>query len=169
MMTEDPAACLPEDKLNDAARLMWENDCGAIPVVKDEESREVVGIVTDRDIAMHVTAHDLQPSNAKVMDCMSSPAITCDADTAIGEVMKTMAGKQIRRIPIVDENGGCLGIISQADILIHANEIDELKPIVTTLQEISTRRGPRNGTIRAIQKAVVSGESTGEHNVQQAE
>jgi CBS domain-containing protein len=124
IMTINPKVCVPEDEVSTAVNIMWDHDCGAVPVVKDQENRELVGIITDRDIAMHVARHAyIHPSQVKVGDCMSYDIATCNPDDPLDIAMQLMRQREVRRIPIVDQNGSCVGIISQADLLSKANDI----------------------------------------------
>ena len=116
IMTTEPKVCVPEDDVSIAVDIMWNCDCGAIPVVRDMESKKLVGIVTDRDIAMHVVRHEYtHPSGVKVEDCMSIPAIYVGIEQSVEEAIEIMGKNQIRRIPVVDQNQACVGIISQAE------------------------------------------------------
>jgi CBS domain-containing protein len=140
IMTMNPQMCVPEDEVAVAINFMWDYDCGAIPVVMDSESKKLVGIVTDRDIAMHVVKHAcLHPSQAKVSDCMVSSIITCQPEDSVEMAIKLMNEYQVRRIPIVDENGSCMGIISEADLLLRAISVksEYMEPVLAALQQIS--------------------------------
>ncbi len=136
IMTINPGVCVPEDNVTVAAQIMWDHDCGAVPVVKDVENKELVGIVTDRDIAMYLARHAcIHPQQASVADCMTSNVVYCYTDDPIEKVIQIMREKQIRRVPIVDQNTSCVGIISQADLLAHASEM--IDDIISMLQKIS--------------------------------
>jgi len=127
--------CVPEDGVSMAIDLMWDFDCGNIPVVKDLDSKELVGIVTDRDIAMCVVKHrNVHPNEVRVIDCMSTPVFSCNADDPIEIALQIMSENRIRRIPVIDENGSCLGIISQADLVLNASDVES---IIDVLQQIS--------------------------------
>jgi CBS domain-containing protein len=139
-MTMNPQICVPEDEVAVAINFMWDHDCGAIPVVMDSESKKLIGIVTDRDIAMHVVKHAcLHPSQAKVSDCMVTSVITCQPEDSVEMAIKLMSEYQVRRIPVVDENGRCMGIISEADLLLRAINVksEYMKTVLTALQQIS--------------------------------
>jgi CBS domain-containing protein len=136
IMTINPKVCVPEDEVSTAANIMWDHDCGAVPVVKDQENKELVGIVTDRDIAMHVARHAyIHPSQVIVGDCMSCDVATCNPDDPLDTAMQLMRQRKVRRVPIIDQNGSCVGIISQADLLSKAGDIG--LPVIDTLQWIS--------------------------------
>lgn len=119
VMTPDPACCSPSDSVKDAAALMADNDCGEIPVV--DQSGALVGVITDRDIACRCVALG-KSSDTRVEESMSSSLVTVSGDEGIDECCKKMEDSQVRRLPVVDEEGKCCGIVSQADIARHADE-----------------------------------------------
>jgi CBS domain-containing protein len=112
-MTRDPEVCRREHTARDAARVMRDRDCGCVPIVDDAGS--VVGIVTDRDLAVRAIASG-KDSTTKLNDLMTPVAACCGPDDDLRDVEQKMAELQVRRIPIVDAAGRCVGIISQADI-----------------------------------------------------
>jgi CBS domain-containing protein len=112
-MTRDPDVCRREHTARDAARVMRDRDCGCVPIVDDSGS--VVGIVTDRDLAVRAIASG-KDFNTKLNDLMTPVASCCGPDDDLRDVEQKMVELQVRRIPIVDANGRCVGIISQADI-----------------------------------------------------
>lgn len=116
IMTENPAVCTPDTRLQEVARLMVESDCGCIPVVESEENMKPVGVITDRDIACRTVAEGKNPLEMTVSDCMSSPCATVPREASVEDCCRMMEEKQVRRVPVVDERGGCCGIVAQADI-----------------------------------------------------
>ena len=120
LMTKDPRVVTPEMSVQEAARLMKSEDTGALPVVESTSSRRLVGMITDRDLAIRVVAEGM--SSAQVRDAMSQGASSCRADDDAKTVMELMAREQVRRIPIVDEQGMVVGIVSQADIVREADD-----------------------------------------------
>ena len=119
VMTADPACCSPSDTVKDAATLMVDNDCGEIPVV--DETGALVGVVTDRDIACRCVAEG-KSADTRVEDVMSQSPVTVTADTSVDDCCKKMEDNQVRRLPVVDDEGKCCGIVSQADIALHADK-----------------------------------------------
>ena len=115
-MTSDPGVCTVSDFVRDAALLMRDCDCGAIPVVEDRESLRLVGIITDRDIAIRAVSDGLDPATTAVGDCMSTGISFVHPSSTIDEVEKIMENLQVRRVPVVDESGKICGIVSLADI-----------------------------------------------------
>lgn len=122
IMTADPACCTADMRLQDVARLMLDHDCGEIPVLDDFETRRLVGVVTDRDIAVRGVADGRSPTDTQVSDIMSSAVVTARLDSSVDECVELMEKHQIRRIPIVDSEGRCCGIVAQADIALRADE-----------------------------------------------
>lgn len=119
VMTEKPACCAPEDSVQEAARLMVENDCGEVPVL--DETGQPVGVITDRDIACRCVAEG-KDLNTPVSEVMSAPVVTVTPDADLDDCCAKMEESQVRRIPVVDESGECCGIVSQADVARVANE-----------------------------------------------
>src|SRR5262247_1801035 len=115
IMTKDPAFCLADTSLCDVARMMTERDCGQIPVVESANSMRPIGVVTDRDIVVRAMAVGRDPMEMTVRDVMSSPAVTVRPDMKIEECCQTLQDMQVRRLPVVDDSGGCCGMVSQAD------------------------------------------------------
>jgi CBS domain-containing protein len=115
IMTPDPASCTPETSAGEAAILMRDNDCGSIPVVNSEQAKKLVGTVTDRDLAIRGLAEGRGP-DTPVRELMTESPITCGPDDEVETVREVMVSRQVRRVPVVDERGGLVGIVAQADI-----------------------------------------------------
>jgi predicted transcriptional regulator len=101
---------------------MKREDVGPVPVVSDHAEKRVVGIVTDRDLAINVVAEGRDPHQTRVDEVMTPNPVTCREDADISEAVRTMADHQVRRIPIVDSNNRLCGIVAQADVARHAEE-----------------------------------------------
>ena len=119
IMTDRPACCSPETSMKDAAKLMSECDCGEIPVV-DERGRPI-GVVTDRDIACRGVSQG-KDAQTPVREVMSSLAVTANPGMSLDECCRLLEEKQIRRMRVVDGGGKVCGIVSQADVALHASE-----------------------------------------------
>lgn len=115
LMTPDPAQVTASDTLQRVSQLMAEHDCGCIPVVTAADQRSIVGVVTDRDIALRGVAEG-RPPTTPIGEIMTTNPETVTADDDIETVEKLMADRQIRRIVVVDGAGECVGIIAQADL-----------------------------------------------------
>ena len=131
IMTENPRCVTPETSVQDAARLMKSADAGSLPVIDSSESRRLVGIITDRDIALRVVGEGM--SSAQVRDAMSPNPTSCGADDNVKDVLKAMSDAQIRRIPIV-EGGMVVGIVSQADLVRQADS-DRVEKTIEKISE----------------------------------
>src|SRR5207244_4229000 len=122
MMTTDPACCTADTSLPEVARMMVERDCGEIPVVENTSSKLPIGVVTDRDIVCRIVANGLNPLDLTAADCMSKPIITVTPDMSLEECCRIMEEKLIRRLPVVDDRGSCIGIVALADISLHTGK-----------------------------------------------
>ncbi len=122
IMTENPACCTPDTNLQAVARLMVEHDCGCVPVVENEETMRPVGVVSDRDITCRCVAEGKNPLEMTAGEVMSSPVVAVTPETSVGDCCRVMAKNQIRRAPVVDEQGGCCGIVAQADLALKTEE-----------------------------------------------
>ncbi len=121
LMVSPVHVCRPQDSLERAAQLLWEHDCGVLPVV-DRDGR-VGAAITDRDICMGAYTRGSRLADLRVMDSMSRGIETCTADEDVSVVAERMAGHQVRRLPVVDESGKAIGIVSLNDIAL-AGETD---------------------------------------------
>jgi CBS domain-containing protein len=119
IMTRDPACCRPEDSMHAAARLMWDNDCGAVPVV-DGTTGKLNGIITDRDMCMAALLSNRPAHLIPVSDVMASEVCTCREDDDLRTVHATMRDNQIRRLPVVDEEQRLVGLVSLNDLAVEA-------------------------------------------------
>ncbi|HLH12121.1 MAG TPA: CBS domain-containing protein [Methylovirgula sp.] len=138
VMTKDPVCCSPDTSLETAAALMADQNCGAIPVVDGDH--QLVGIVTDRDIACRGVAKGLDPS-ANVRSVMSNPIVTVTPEMDLDECCGMLADNQIRRAPVVDIDGACCGMIAQADIAqyVPESEVGELVREVSQPSDLPSR------------------------------
>ena len=122
IMTKNPALCVATTTLDEVARMMVENDCGEIPVVRSKDKAELLGVVTDRDICCRAVATGKSPSQTSASDIMSSPAVTVSPETDISHCYKLFEQREIKRLPVVDQRGHCVGIISLSDVAEKAPE-----------------------------------------------
>jgi CBS domain-containing protein len=127
LMSDTLAVCTPDTPIEDVARLMVQHRCGEIPVVDNVDRGVPVGVVTDRDIVCRLVAKGKNPLTVRAEECMSQPAITVRADQPLPDAIATMERHQIRRVPVVDSSGICVGVLSQADVAWKAeNAVGEL-------------------------------------------
>jgi len=106
--------CSADDTLHRAAQIMWEKDCGCLPVI--DSGRHVQAVITDRDICMAALTQGVPLTSTRVASAMSRSLITCSPDDSVGAVEELMQDEQIRRVPVVDANGVLIGMISIGDI-----------------------------------------------------
>jgi CBS domain-containing protein len=137
-MTEDLVCCTPGDSVTEVARLMKKEDIGPVLVVDNNDSKTLVGIVTDRDLVLKVLADGLDPRTTQVNDVMSKKLVTCRADDDVEQAMNAMAQFQLRRIPVVGENMKLVGIISQADVATRVNEPRRTAEVVKEISQENT-------------------------------
>lgn len=114
VMTEDVATVFPNDSIQYAARLMRNEDCGAIPVVNYRG--QLIGMITDRDITVRLVAEGYNAAHAPVADGMTRETFACHFSATVNDCMTVMSRHQIRRLPIVDDRDRVVGIVSQADL-----------------------------------------------------
>jgi CBS domain-containing protein len=112
-MTSSPKTVTTDQTVVDAARVMKQEDAGVVPIV---EGNRLVGVVTDRDIAIKVVAEGKQPQSTKVTEIASRDLVTIDPQQELDEALRLMAQHQVRRLPVVEEDGKLVGILAQADI-----------------------------------------------------
>jgi len=135
VMTKDPTCCVASDSAVEAASIMRDEHAGIVPVIENEQSRRVVGVVTDRDLCMNVVAEGRDPRSVRVEQCMTTTVVTCSPNDAVEKVTELMRENQIRRVPVVNEGGELQGIVSLGDIVGRAT----IKTAQTheTLKEVS--------------------------------
>jgi CBS domain-containing protein len=114
LMTQMPATCSRDSSCAEAARIMWDCDCGSVPVV-DQDGR-AVGIVTDRDICMAALFHGSPLSTIAIAEVMSGDLCTCHGDDDVREAERLMKQRQVRRLPVIDGGGSLVGILSLGDV-----------------------------------------------------
>ena len=134
VMTKDPVFCLPDDSVLKASQLLKTHDIGSVPVVESEENKVVVGMLTDRDIALKVVSEGRDAETALVKDVMTGQVITCGAEDEMQVALDLMARHQLRRLPVVDAEDKLAGIIAQADL---ATRMDQPVKTAETLKEVS--------------------------------
>jgi CBS domain-containing protein len=119
LMTSNPTTIEPDKTVVDAAKLMRDEDAGLIPVV---EGQKLIATITDRDIALRVVAEGKDASSTNVRDVASTRLVTVDPDQDLDEALRLMAKNQVRRLPVVEEDGKLVGIVAQADVARHTTD-----------------------------------------------
>jgi CBS domain-containing protein len=115
VMVRDIATCAPHTNLAEAAWKMWEKDCGALPVLLNSK---VVGMITDRDVAMAVATNDRSPREITVGEIIGPEVHACHVDDDVETSLEIMGAAQVRRLPVVDDDETLRGIISMNDLLL---------------------------------------------------
>jgi CBS domain-containing protein len=137
IMTKEPTTVTPNTTVREAARLMQREDTGILPVV--EEGKKLLGVITDRDIAIRVVA-EARDASTPVSEVMSKGRlVTLQPDADVEDAMEKMADEQVRRIPIVDDRDTLLGIVAQADIVRKARDDKKSERMVEKISEPSRR------------------------------
>jgi CBS domain-containing protein len=135
VMTSAPSCCTATATLDQVAKLMVQNDCGEIPVV--DVGERLIGVITDRDIVCRVVAEGKNPMAHTAEQYMTQPVVSVTADAPIREIVRVMETHQIRRVPVVDDDGVCVGIVSQADLAWTGREHD----VAELVREVSRETG----------------------------
>jgi len=151
LITIDVKSCRPQTDLAEAAVKMWENDCGALPVVDGEG--KVIGLITDRDIAIALGTRDRPASQVAVGDVISGRAYCCSFDDDVKAALKTMRQEKVRRLPVVNDSGALQGILSLNDIILRAEEGKGKKSSGLSYEEVVS-------TVKAISEHRTSEESS---------
>jgi CBS domain-containing protein len=139
IMTTNPESVTPSDSVQSAARIMRDSDVGIVPVVDDQQSRRLRGVITDRDITVRCVAEG-RDGNCRVSDLMSNDLVTARPDDDVGQIMDRMKSEQIRRVPIVDDNNCLVGIVAQADLALDGPSDRAVGEVVEKISEPGGRR-----------------------------
>jgi CBS domain-containing protein len=137
VMSDSPRCVTPDTTISEAAELMEEEDVGSLPVIDGEH---LAGMVTDRDIVIRAIAKGKDPRGMPVREVASRELFTIHANDDLSDALKLMAARQVRRLPVVDEENRLVGVLAQADVAIGARE----KAVGEMVEEISkSPTGPR--------------------------
>jgi len=139
VMTKDPVCSLPNTPVKKVAQLMKRENIGSIPIVEDEQTRTLVGIVTDRDLALKIVAKGRDANATKVGKVMTRQVVTCRAEDDVQKALDVMANNQLRRIPIVDDDNRIVGIIAQADVATRLNQPEKTATMVKEISQFNAK------------------------------
>jgi CBS domain-containing protein len=138
VMCSQVHACRVDDTLNAPAQLMWDNDCGCVPVVESDGTGAVVGILTDRDICMAAYSQGKPLFQIPVSSAMARKVISCHPDDDVSRVELLMRANRVRRIPVIDEQGRLKGIVSLNDLACEAEREQMMRTAPqVTLSEVA--------------------------------
>lgn len=145
IMTSDVQCCGPDMNLAAAAKMMWDSDCGALPVLNVQG--QVLGVITDRDICMAAATKNRPASDITVWETVSGKAHTCHLSDDVHAAMDIMKREKIRRLPVVDQDGVLQGIVSLNDFVLLAGEAKggkapalSYEDVARTMKAISAHR-----------------------------
>lgn len=152
IMSQPVVACHRNDNLNRAAQLMWENDCGVIPVVGDDG--RIAGIVTDRDVCMASYTRGQALDAIPVSAAMALDVFTCRPEDSLETAERLMGQKQVRRVPVVDDDNRPVGVLSMNDVARHVaaqNRSAADRDVVRAMAAVCQPRLPALGAAAAAQ------------------
>jgi len=134
VMTKNPVCCLPNDMVAKVAQLMKSKDIGPVPIIENEQTKKLVGIVTDRDLALKIVAEGRDAKSTKAEEVMTRKVVTCRGEDDVQKALDAMSEHQLRRIPVVDNDNRIVGIIAQADV---ATRVDQPAKTAEVVKDIS--------------------------------
>jgi CBS domain-containing protein len=153
-MTNRVESCSPETNLATVAGLMWEKDCGVLPVL--DVSGKIIGMITDRDICIAVASRNRLASEIRVSDVMSSHVYSCRPDDDIEDALKIMEEGNVLRLPVISDDGELQGVLTIYSVVLHAGNDKSKKShslsserVVGTLKRISGSRFKKPSEERA--------------------
>ena len=138
VMSTNPACCTPTDTIQNVAKMMCDRNVGSIPVVDDQQSRTLLGMITDRDLCCSVLARGLDPKTTRVQEFITYNPVSCRDGENIDKCERVMQEHQIRRVPVVDGENRVIGIVAQADVALK----EKPEKVHKTVAEISKSRSP---------------------------
>jgi CBS domain-containing protein len=145
VMTANPTACRPSDDLRSVLRIMKSEDCGMVPITEGNGDNKVVGVVTDRDVALHLGANDSRPSEVRGSDVMTTDLVSVSPDADIKEVSRKMQEAQVRRV-LVTDGTRLVGVISTADLArasAHSRRDEMGEEVEKVMEKVSEDTGSR--------------------------
>ena len=143
IMTKDPICCRPDTNLAAAAELMWNNDCGVLPVVEDGK---LSGVITDRDICIATGTNKRPAADIAVEEAATPEVQVCAPDDDLHVAMAIMRRAKVRRLPVVNDGGRVEGILALNDIVLSAQQPQwpiRYEEVMDTLKAVSEHRSPR--------------------------
>jgi len=148
IMTADVRTCTPDTTVAEAAQLMWDGDCGILPVVDDGE---LIGVATDRDMYVALATRNERASQMRVGAVTTGAPVTCTPDDDLQTALATMREARVRRLPVVGFGNALLGVLSLNDIVMAAGKRDGVacEDVVRTLQAIGGHHHPAPHVIAA--------------------
>ncbi len=136
VMTPNPVCCVLTDTTQKVARILRDDNIGSVPVVQDQQSRKLIGMITDRDLCCAVVAEGLDPKSTSIANFVTREPVICRDGDNLDNCERAMQEHQIRRMPVVDGDGRCIGIVAQADLALK----EKPEKVSKTVAEISRRK-----------------------------
>jgi CBS domain-containing protein len=137
VMTKNPICCLPSDIVSKLAQLMKSKDIGQVPIVENGQSNKLVGVVTDRDLALKIVAEGRDPKSTKAEEVMTRKVVTCHAEDDLQKALDAMSEHKLRRIPVVNNSNEIVGIIAQADVATRVDQPEKTAAVVKGISQSS--------------------------------
>lgn len=139
VMTSRVATCRPETNLAEAVGLMWENDCGVLPVLA--ATGELAGVVTDRDICIALGTRNVPSSDMYVREVIQDHTLVCKSSDDIHVALQAMRGGKVRRLPVVNDDAQLQGIVSIDDVVLRAESDGMMGSGISYADVVTTLRG----------------------------
>jgi len=139
VMTMNPACCLPNNTVLQLAQMMKDKDIGPVPIIENEQTRRLVGIVTDRDLALKVVAEGRDAGTTTAAEVMTRKVVTCHAEDDLQKALDAMSEHQLRRIPVVDNDFRIIGIIAQADVATRVDQPEKTAALVKGISQSNAK------------------------------
>ncbi len=141
VMSKNPVCCTADQTVQDVAKTLRKQNVGSVPIIADQQSRQLEGVVTDRDLCCTVIADGKDPKSTKVSESMTTEPVACKPQDSLENCLKLMQEHKIRRVPIVDEQNRVVGIISQADVAVAA-EPEQVHETVANISKAPAQQPP---------------------------
>jgi CBS domain-containing protein len=138
IMTREVHSCTRSQPLGEPARIMWEHDCGCVPVLESDGSGRVVGMITDRDVCMAAYTKGRPLDQIGIEEVMSRRLVTCGPRDDVKEAEAAMQRAQVRRLPVVDADGRLLGLVALADLAGAAAGSQSTRKGAVTKKDLAT-------------------------------
>ena len=114
---------------------MKSKDIGGVPIIENEQTKKLIGIVTDRDLALKIVAEGRDPKSMRAEEVMTRKVVTCRAEDDLQKALDAMSSHKLRRIPVVDNNNGIVGIIAQADVATRVDQPEKTAAVVRGISQ----------------------------------
>lgn len=152
VMTKSPACCSSDTNLGAAAEIMWNSNCGFLPILSSQQ--KVVGVITDRDMCMAMATRNRLPGDITVQQVSSGVIHSCKSEDDISAALETMKEKRVRRLPVLDATGKLAGVLSADDLVLHADS--EARGALSSEDVVQTLKKLYSSQLRQTQRKTAS-------------